>query len=232
MPTVLNWNERRKMEMQPATSLKMCELCGKFPPRHEGMKLCSTCLGLPAGGEADSVEEGVTNYDPAAEAKARSEERKVQRPGACRSCGKPPDETPFYSSRKDRCKKCIKAANRVKSAGSPKYEPIMEADGLAIPIMLSEERHWLPAERCTCDTCGAEFETYKRGSVWIRTKCEKCSNDTLREVTCPAKDKLVLDMREEPELFAALGESARKERRDRNNQALYLLEGLLLGGEK
>jgi hypothetical protein len=228
MPTVSSDNNKRRTKQMGTatakTSVKVCELCGKFPPRHEGMKLCSTCLGLPEGGEADPVYEGMTNYDPAAEAKAREEEKKAPKRGACRACGKTPDETPFYPSRKDRCKECIKAENRAKSVGSAKYEPIMEPDGLVIPKPA-------PAERCTCETCGADFESYKRGSVWIRTKCENCANDTLRRVTCPSKETVVLDMREEPELLAALGESARKARRDRNNQALYLLESLLMGGQ-
>lgn len=144
-------------------------------------------------------------------------EAKKHRSGACADCGRTPEETPFYPSRKERCKECIQARKAAIANGTLSIQPAESG------------------ETCMCKECGVNFKPWKNGGVTIKSKCKRCVqvrravgwHESLGE-SCVIR----LDFERDKELLAAIGALAQKERRAVDQQILTILDQSLLTEER
>jgi hypothetical protein len=169
----------------------------------------------------------------------------------CSKCGRTPDQTEFFPSRKDKCKECIKALmaeNRSKQ--KPTWTPVeddssakLEAQGLT-PEVSAEIDAQPDRMVAICSVCFREFEPWRNGTVLVRSKCHDCMSDAISEShrrrleaanqddapKSPPNFVLRLDFRRERDLYVRLAKIAVKERRALEAQVFVFLEKILLTG--
>jgi hypothetical protein len=216
----------------------VCPICRKHPPYRAGMKVCGVCLGL----EPEKTKEGVmkstaqvTQYDEVAEAKAKLDEQ-VRENKPCKSCGRTPDVAKFYPSRSDKCAECITRISKQNKLASNHKSPPVVAQAIEttpseilpkIEKTVENEPESSVRAISTCVMCGEEFEPYRRGAIFVHTKCQNCLLEALKRES-PSAEILRLNLKKEPELFDLLSKCAQRERRTLEAQALVILERALM----
>lgn len=231
--------ERKIKVSEPAKQQEPCRICGKRPPYADGMELCAACMGFEPSQEGSVTQEAAATSQSQQTGFSSKIKATPERP--CSGCGRTPSETKFYPSRKDKCVECIKARQGLRKAEEPRtYTEIHEQESAPAqldPMVSAEidaqvERPDLPvhdSELCKCRNCGASFEAYRTGAVVVTNYCRDCLNDRLKVARKPElRSCITLDFDQDRELFDALADSARQERRTMVAQAITLLERTLI----
>lgn len=233
---------------QHAEPVTVCRICGLRPTWTENTLVCVVCFGF------DKDDGEMSMSQPAQGFQSVSTQRNMK-DATCKTCGKTPEETKFYPSRKDRCAACIiktTAENRTKSniprqapLNPPPVDPAILAEIDAQPdvpslptpdvtVISEPEGHAEPKgpeiSSAICLQCGSRFDPYLNGSVKVRNRCHSCLKANIRQTQQRAvQDKpfLTLDFANEPIVLEALAQSAKHGRRTLDAQAIFLLEKAL-----